>query len=302
MQHSVTEALNMQLETVRTVLKNDVNEISVCVDLKRRTGVFYTVISITGPAVRKQIAGMLAAEGLFASNNDYIGFFPRGESLNLVFLYRNENNLARQEAIYATSFARRKQIAENLLAALAETQAAGAVGMLFLNDRNVNIAPDLTIYYNYFLDFKAFNPACEPRRFYQAAAEAAFKILAGEYELRHDGQVSEYPSELQVFYKKVEMNSFASYSGILSFIKMLPDQPTEPNVGFRRVISSAQGLIGWVRSHSMKLFIAALISATLIYLGYQIIVRISYNNLSKQNTTYVGLADIGEVYLGDETI
>lgn len=45
----MSELLSMRLEPVRTVLKNEVNEIAVCVDLGRRTGVFYTMISITEP-------------------------------------------------------------------------------------------------------------------------------------------------------------------------------------------------------------------------------------------------------------
>ena len=42
------------------VLKNEVNEIAVCVDLGRRTGVFYTMISITEPRVRLGVAALLA--------------------------------------------------------------------------------------------------------------------------------------------------------------------------------------------------------------------------------------------------
>ena len=42
-------ALNMELEIVRTVLKNPVNDIYVCTDLRKNTGTFYTMVSIADP-------------------------------------------------------------------------------------------------------------------------------------------------------------------------------------------------------------------------------------------------------------
>ena len=80
------EALNMQLDPVRTVLTNEVNQITVCVDRKRTSGVFYTVISITASEVRRRIAYLIATTGLFTNNNDFIGSFTSGEASNLVFL------------------------------------------------------------------------------------------------------------------------------------------------------------------------------------------------------------------------
>ncbi|MEG1773772.1 MAG: hypothetical protein RR320_02840, partial [Oscillospiraceae bacterium] len=132
----------MQLETVRTVLSNEVNEISVCVDLKRKSGVFYTVVSIISAPVRRKVAGIFASDGPLATNSDFIGLFSHGDSLNLVFLYREESLLSRREAIYATTFALRKQIVESLLVSLAETQLLGSIGLLLLSDRNINISPE----------------------------------------------------------------------------------------------------------------------------------------------------------------
>ncbi|MEG1972277.1 MAG: hypothetical protein RR315_03885, partial [Oscillospiraceae bacterium] len=103
------EALNMQLQKVRTVLSNEVNEISVCVDQKRKSGVYYTMISINSPKVRVQMAGVLASDDSMASNSDFIGSFSHGDSLSLVFLYREENLLSRSESIYGTNFAKRKE-------------------------------------------------------------------------------------------------------------------------------------------------------------------------------------------------
>ncbi|MEG2174011.1 MAG: hypothetical protein RR135_00820, partial [Oscillospiraceae bacterium] len=204
------EALNMQLETVRTVLTNEVNEISVCVDLRRKTGVFYTVVSIISGAVRRQVAGIFASDGPLATNSDYIGLFSHGDSLNLVFLYREESLLSRREAIYATTFALRKQIVESLLVSLAETQLVGSIGLLLLTERNLNISSDGTVYFNYFLDFDSWEPEVEESRFFLKTARLCFGILSRDYQARYNGIVSSYPGELQVFAKKTELQSFST--------------------------------------------------------------------------------------------
>ena len=68
-------ALNMELEIVRTVLKNPVNDIYVCTDLRKNTGIFYTMVSIADPDCRRKVTEKLNTERLFFSNRDFIGSF-----------------------------------------------------------------------------------------------------------------------------------------------------------------------------------------------------------------------------------
>ena len=164
-----------------------------------------------------------------------------------MFLYRDENLLERQGPFYATSFAHRKRIAQNLVVALAESQVTGSVGLLLLSQRNLNIAPDLTVYLNYFLDFQKWDPDTEDSQFYRYAAQAVFQILSQEYELRSEGQFDSYPSELQAFYKKAETKGFLSHSAILAALKAMPDRPIELRVGVRRLAGRAGDLLEWVK-------------------------------------------------------
>lgn len=292
----------MKLEAVRTVLKNEVNEISVCVDLKRKSGVFYTVVSVTGAEVRRRLASMMATEGLFCTNSEFIGSFSHADSLNLVFLYRNESALSRLESIYAVGFVRRRTLAENLLVALAETQLTGSVGLLLTAPANVNVSPDLSVYFNYFLDFAQWDPEQDAAAFYRQAARLAFEVLSREYGVRYDGQVSRYPSELQVFYKKMQLKGFASFNGILTVVRLMPDAPAEPSVGLRKLWDRVLGAVCWIRRNAMLLFLVTIVVTTVIYTAYQIALRASYRSAALKNVTYIGLDTIGEVYLGDENV
>lgn len=296
------EALNMQLEIIRTVLSNEVNEISVCEDLKRKTGVYYTMISIRSASVRRQVAQLLGAGGMLSTNRDYIGSFSHGDSLSLLFLYRQENLLLRREAIYATDFAKRKRMVESMLVALAETQMDNSVGMLLLADRNINVANDGVIYFNYFLDFAKWKPEETDSDFYLATAKRCFDILAREYEAKYDGRLQSYPSELQVFYKKAQLRSFTSFSTIMTFVKIIPDIPSEPSVGFKKLFNGIKGIIREVRANASSFFILLLVTITVVFTGYQITMRLTYRNQTKHNTVYNGMETIGEVFLGDENV
>lgn len=295
-------ALNMDLNIIRTVIKNQTNEISVCTDQKRDAEVFYTLISVFSVEITKYLIQKINSEGLFTSNQDYIGSFTFKDSFNLVFRYRAEKRLGSGEAAYATSFARRKELAGKLIVACAETEITGAVGCLLLAERNVNLSPQGEVYFNYFMDFGALSEREEGTVFYSRLAGCAFDIMTREYNLRYDGQIDEYPSELQVFYRKNQEKKFQSFNHLLTFLNMLPDAPQERRTGVRRVYDRASGVRGFIARHSMAIFLSVLIFMTACFLVWQVVARISNRSSNQAVTTYMGMDAIGEVYLGEEDV
>ena len=150
-------ALDMELEIVRTVLHTDVNDVYVCTDLKKNTGVFYTMVSVKGARYRKLVTEKLNTERLFFSNSDFVGSFVYEDRLNLVFRYYHENLLSLMGGVYLLEFTDCKKAAMNLIAAYAQCGADSEMGNLLLQDRNINISRDGEVQFNYFLDFSALN-------------------------------------------------------------------------------------------------------------------------------------------------
>lgn len=296
------QALNMELEPIRTVLKNNVNEIMVCRDQKRDSGEYYTIISINDTAIRKKIAGKIAGEGLFSSNGDFIGSFVHRDSLNLVFLYQRENRLCNQEAIYGQTFADRKKLATNLLIACAETEITGALGILLIQDYNINVFYGCRITFNYFLDFQKWNPEDGETDFYRHAANYAFGIMSREYQVRLDGDFMCYPKELQLFYRKTQQRNFHSFNHILTFIKTLPDRPSEQHTGFRMILDRLIRLKSNLSAHATPIFLSVILTFTALFTGYQMFTRLTAKSNTQENTMYIGMDRIGEVYLGDEEV
>ncbi|MDL2232098.1 hypothetical protein LJC63_00770 [Ruminococcaceae bacterium OttesenSCG-928-L11] len=298
-------ALNMELDIVRTVLKNEVNEVSVCVDRTRESDVFYTLISIAAGPLRKEIAKRMATTGLFVSSNDFVGSFTHRDSLNLVFHYNRENHFLNKEILYAENFRDRKRIAINFLTAMAETQLDGDIGCLLLTERNLNIGPGGKVYLNYFLDFKELPVELSGEdggqdSFYLKAAEFAFGILSREYEAKYDGQVRDYPNELRLFHKKMTFKTFHSYSQIMAMIKGMSDVPREQRRGIFRLLDKLLGARSFVAGHTMEVFLTVVVVVTLCYLGYNLAQWVRVTRDTRENTFFVGLREIGEVYLADE--
>lgn len=287
--------LNMQLQPVRTVLKNETNEIAVCVD-KSRSGAFYTMISIFSPKVRRDLVSLIAETGLFSGNSDFLGSYTQSDTMNLVFVYRTENSLEGRESIFAQSFSKRKQIAESFLVACAETQITGAVGMLLFDSRNINISADSSIYFNYFLDFHQWQRVSGGNnKFLRKVSTMVSDILCREYQEKY-GQVTAFPEELQVFYKKAYGGSFQTINNVLTSLKLLPDKLETPVTGAKRFARGIKGMVKWFLRNLTTFVILLVVLATLAFLIYQIVARTSAANTP---TVYMGLDYIGDVYFGD---
>ena len=295
-------ALGMELDMVRVVFKGALNEVGVYIDAKRDTGTYYTVVSIFSKPLAKLIAERIAVDGLFGQNGDFIGSFTHKDALHLVFVYRDESRLAYREALYAATFAKRKEVALNFLAALAETEIRGDVGMLLISDENVNLMPDGKIYLNYCFDFTKFSPNTTQDDFHSKAGSYVFDVLTREYAAKYEQQVEMYPHELRLMFKKIQNRAFRSLSQIMMFIKALPDKPAEQKFGIARLLGAFGRMKAFLSKNPSSLFLVSLVIVTAIYLGYQIVIRVMADRNTRENTVYVGMRQIGEVYLGEENV
>ena len=292
-------ALDMELEIVRTVAHNDINDIYVCKDLKKNTGVFYTMVSIRNTKFRKLIAEKLNTERLFFSNNDFVGSFIYESCLNLVFRYYQESLLSLLGGVYLVEFAECKRCALQLAAAYAQSGADAELGMLILQDRNINITKAGEIYFNYFLDFSKFQSVGTENNDMKLLAEKIFEILELNYKGKYETP-NQYPDELRLFYLRMSNIGFMSIGHMIASVRVIPDQ-----------LAETKGVIPWLKRNFRKVknylfqnstatFLTILIIVTLIYAANQIYNRWLINRAYERNISYYGIETIGDVYLGNE--
>lgn len=292
-------ALDMELEIVRTVLKNKVNDIYVCTDLLKDTGSFYTLISIRDKNHRKIITEKLNTERIFFSNRDFIGSFTYENCLNLVFRYYHENLLSLMGGVYIEEFVDCKKTAVNLITAYAESGAGTELGMLLLNDRNININADGDISLNYFMDFAQLQQKVSEEQYLKSVAQAAFGVLEQNYKGRLEGP-DDYPGDLRLFYLKMVNGGFSSFGHMIALIRGMADKPIVMK-GLGWWLTSRFHIVkNFLFRNSMTTFLTILVIVTLIYAGVQIRTRWVVHKAYENNVRYYGIEYIGSVYLGDE--
>lgn len=292
-------ALDMELEIVRTVLHNDVNDVYVCTDLKKNTGVFYTLVSVRGSRIRKLVTEKLNTERLFFSNSDFVGSFVYENRLNLVFRYCHENLLSLMGGVYLTEFSECKRAALNLIAAYAQCGADSDLGNLLLQDRNINVTKDGEIQFNYFLDFSQLKSEDEIKEDLHVLAQKVFGIL----ELNYKGKYSSpenYPDDLRLFYLKMKNADFQSIGHLISAIRNMADKPVETKGLIPWLKKTFRRLKGFLFRNSMVTFLTILVIVTMIYAANQLYSRWVIRRAYEQNVSYNGIEHIGDVYLGNE--
>lgn len=298
---ALVKALGMELDIVRTVRKNQVNEISVCCNNKDGPQALYTVISVFSPEVSKLLATRIAAEGLFSSIADYVGTFTYRDSFNVVFRYHRERRLGNKEAMYAAAFPERKALAVSFLSAIAETELSGDIGRLLITEDCINISESGKVYLNYFFDFAALRDEANGG-FLRSTAGYVFEMLTREYALKYEGQVEDYPNELRLMFKKIQSGGFKTLSQIILFVRGLSDQPKEQRFGVMRFLDRFRSVSRFIAAHPSGVFLALVVTFTAVVLAVQLGARMINSRETRHNTTFVGLETIGEVYLGEEDV
>ncbi len=295
-------ALNMELESVRTVFRNEVNDASVFIDKKRDSGVYYTVLSIFDKEISKDIVFRMSVSGLFSKNSDFIGSFSDKDALCLVFVYHPENRLLQREKININNFPKRRDMVLSLITEIAKTELTGDIGRLMLNEININISPDGDVYLNYFLDFSRLRQPRQDGAFFYELSSYVFELLSRDFEQRLNGEIERYPNELRLMYKKVTSRAFTSFNQLITFVKSLPDTLRVRRTGLARILDLFTSCYKYIVGKPMNVFILIIVTVTLVFLVYQLSVRAVYTRRTRENTFYSGMEMIGNVYLGEENI
>lgn len=296
----VIPALNMHLEDVRVVLKNEINDITVCRDMKESGQQFYTMISVKNSSYRKFITEQMKMGKLFAHCKAFIGSFSIGNELKLLFRYESENLIDNVGSIYLYDFVRCRQAAIHLVSVLAEAGISGQICKLLLNPRNINVDSDCRVTLNYFLDFKEYDTESETFNDMDYIAGVLFGILERPWKEKLNGEIQNYPDELRLFWMKVQNHSFLSFGQIVSQLRGMPNKPIAKMGTIWKIRKLFRNLRSVLFRNPARIALTLLVFVTIAYASWQIYMRIRISKAYEQNVSYSALEYIGTVYLGDE--
>lgn len=293
-------ALNMHLEDVRVVLKNEINDITVCRDVKENGQKYYTMISIKDDMYRKYITEQMSIGNMFSHCKDFIGSFSMGKELKLVFRYEVENLIGNVGSIYLYDFARCRQAAIQLVSVIAEKGMSGQICKLLLNPRNINIDRECSVTLNYFLDFQEYDLNLGQFNDMDCIAETVFSILERPWKEKFQGEVQNYPDELRLFWMKIQNHSFLSYGQIVSQLRGMPNKPIAKQGVIWKIRKVLRNIRTILFKNPLRIVLTVLVAVTIVYAAWQISMRIKVQRAYQKNVSYSAMEYIGTVYLGDE--
>lgn len=293
-------ALNMHLEDIRVVLKNEVNDITVCRDIKDSGQQFYTMVSIKSDSYRKYITEQMNLGRMFAHCKDFVGSFSVGKELKLLFRYENESLIGNVGSIYLYDFVRCREAAISLVSMLAKTGITGQVCKLLLNPRNINVDSEGGVTLNYFLDFQDYDIDEQGFNDMDYIAQTVFDILERPWKERFNGEIQSYPDELRLFWMKMQNHSFLTYGQIVSQLRAMPDKPIAKQGTVWRIRKWIRGVRSVLFKNPSRIVITLLVITTIVYASWQISMRIKVRRAYEQNISYSALEYVGTVYLGEE--
>jgi len=290
----------MHLEDVRVVLKNEINDITVCRDVKENGQKFYTMISIKDDMYRKYITEQMSVGNMFSHCKDFIGSFSMGKELKLVFRYEVENLIGNVGSIYLYDFARCRQAAIQLVSVIAEKGMSGQICKLLLNPRNINIDRECSVTLNYFLDFQEYDLNLGQFNDMDCIAETVFSILERPWKEKFQGEVQNYPDELRLFWMKIQNHSFLSYGQIVSQLRGMPNKPIAKQGVIWKIRKVLRNIRTVLFKNPLRIVLTVLVAVTIVYAAWQISMRIKVQRAYQKNVSYSAMEYIGTVYLGDE--
>lgn len=172
------------------------------------------------------------------------------------------------------------------------------MGVLLLNDRNINITREGEVQFNYFLDFSQWQPGIEEQRYYQEVAQKVFGILELNYKGKYETPDS-YPGDIRLFYMKMTTTGFPSLGHMISAVRNMRTSRwrCEDFSGGSKSFSKSTRLFD--SAMPMTAFLTILVAVTVIYAGVQIHGRWKVRKAYESNISYNGIEYIGNVYLGD---
>ena len=290
----------MHLEDVRVVLKNEINDITVCRDVKENGQKYYTMISIKDDMYRKYITEQMSIGNMFSHCKDFIGSFSMGKELKLVFRYEVENLIGNVGSIYLYDFARCRQAAIQLVSVIAEKGMSGQICKLLLNPRNINIDRECSVTLNYFLDFQEYDLNLGQFNDMDCIAETVFSILERPWKEKFQGEVQNYPDELRLFWMKIQNHSFLSYGQIVSQLRGMPNKPIAKQGVIWKIRKVLRNIRTILFKNPLRIVLTVLVAVTIVYAAWQISMRIKVQRAYQKNVSYSAMEYIGTVYLGDE--
>lgn len=200
----------MQLNKVREVLHTDSNDVSICQDRNSANGTYYTLWVIFDNKIAKQLIELFQQEEV--RKRDFIASFTYQDSFCMVFNYKPERFL--QDFYMGNAYTLNvcESICIHLIMECISMNMPYAILYLILEQNQIHMANDYSIYFSYQLDLSKFDPAKKEKDCVAKCAQLLVTLLkphasvkAISYKLLERKIAKEGYTKFTELYKDIKM-------------------------------------------------------------------------------------------------
>lgn len=225
--------LNKTLEKVRPVVRNSTNEVTICKDIY--TNEMFVVIKLIDKRLIKRILGLLYAPdgSSFLPDDMFVGNSVNKEEVLLVFRYLPERKLFSYLKSESRSAVDTIETVKDLIISYFAFKVAPPLIGLLIDENNINVRPDGSIYFGTILNFENINFELKETDCSKKMIDIINKMLL-EFNITENRQYANTKS-IMLFLKKYRNNTYSSLVEVYNDFK-LDDAKSKRANWFRRMV------------------------------------------------------------------
>ena len=170
------QSQKMKLECVRTVKKNDINDILICQDLNTAARNLYTLLVIKEHQTARQYLEVFERAGMSARDSYIDSFSDRG-ALCMVFEYKQERPLRDFYMGESYTLAECETVCINVIMTCITSNLPYPLLYLLLKQEQLHLSKDHTVYFSYQIDLAELDPEKSERDCAVACASVLRELL-----------------------------------------------------------------------------------------------------------------------------
>lgn len=205
------QSQKMKLECVRTVRKNDINDILICQDLNTTARNLYTLLVIKEHQTARQYLEVFERAGMSAQDSYIDSFSDRG-ALCMVFEYKQERPLQNFYMGESYTLAECESVCINVIMACITSNLPYPLLYLLLKQEQLHLSKDHTVYFSYQIDLAELDPEKSERDCAVACASVLRELLRPK--------ASQKAFSYKLLEKKISRKSYDTFTELYKDIRI----------------------------------------------------------------------------------
>ena len=255
----------VNMEPVRTILSNDVNDVIIYRDTGSG-GRFFTVVFIKDRNVIEYVLELLdTVNGIESEDSDFMGVNASESRLALTFRYFPERSIDSFASVQLVEYKAAIEASRTFIERCMGSELPQELLWLAIDRKNISIDRENNVYFNYFLDFSKMPEGLTREKLADRAAFFVKSLLTDYFaRMKKRGKVK-YPNSVELFIRKEEKLLFTSFADVYQDILFMIEEEKNRRRGLKGLWDRLKARFGFSQDTIKILIVILVLAITITY-------------------------------------